>query len=50
MPTKQSKALEDNFESTGVAGVMRSPAKCGVLVADFTALLVKLWKNSPLFR
>jgi hypothetical protein len=50
MPTKQSKAIEDNFESTGVAGVMRSPAKCGVLVADFTALLVKHWKSLSLIQ
>ena len=50
MPTKQSKAIERDFESTGAAGLTTSPAKCGVLAADFTALLVKHWKSLSLIQ
>jgi hypothetical protein len=50
MPTKQSKAIEHDFESTGAAGLTRSPAGCGVMAADFTALLVKHWKSLSLIQ
>jgi hypothetical protein len=50
MPTKQSKAIEHDSESTGAAGLTRSPAECGVMAADFTALLVKHWKSLSLIQ